>query len=62
MECRTGGMQDWRVHECRNAGKEGCKKGGMQESRGAGKYGCRDEGCKFGSETALIKKDDNFNW
>ena len=30
VECRTGGMQDWR-----DAGKEGCKKGGLQESRGA---------------------------
>ena len=36
VECRTGGMQDWR-----DAGNEGCKKGGMQESRGASTEGCR---------------------
>ena len=32
-----------------------CQKGGMQESKDS-----RDEGCKFGSEMALIKID-NFN-
>ena len=44
VECRTGVMHDWRVQECRNAGKEGCKKVGMQESRDAGKQGCRKGG------------------
>ena len=45
-----------------DAGLEGCRKGGMQERRDARKEGCSiDKGCKFGSEMAQIKTDDNFN-
>ena len=34
----------------------------MQERRDARKEGCSiDKGCKFGSEMAQFKKDDNFN-
>ena len=36
-------MQDFR-----DAGKEGCREGGMQERKGAGKEGCKKGGCRKG--------------
>ena len=63
---RNGGMQDRWDTGREGSGKEECRKGEMKEKEGSRKVwvrerrDSRDEVCKFGSEMALIKKEDSL--
>ena len=60
------GMQDRWDTGREGSGKKECRKGEMKEKEGSRKVwvqerrDSRDEGCKFGSEMALIKKEDSL--